>query len=160
MSRPDEPAGAPSGGDGSTTAAEGTPVAVDVSRDRRARIVWVVFLAGPVVWFGHFMLVYLVVEAGCSGGGPGLAVFDPPVPTAVTLVATAVAAVACLWSGWWGYRRWRVATRERRTAGDWPWEAQHDGRSAMLAFSGLLLSLLSLVAVLLVGLPAAVLPAC
>jgi uncharacterized protein (DUF2267 family) len=43
------------------------------------------FVAGPVIWSVHFMLVYLVVEAGCSGDGPGLRLFDPPVPTVVTL---------------------------------------------------------------------------
>ena len=29
----------------------------------------VVFLGGPVIWFSHFMVVYLVAEAGCTGGG-------------------------------------------------------------------------------------------
>ena len=38
------------------------------------------FVAGPVIWSVHFLLVYLVTEAGCSGDGPGLRLFDPPVP--------------------------------------------------------------------------------
>ncbi|MDQ4145306.1 MAG: hypothetical protein M3198_16505 [Actinomycetota bacterium] len=37
-----------------------------------------------------------MAEAGCTGDGPGLQLFDPPVPTIVTLAAAAVAAVACL----------------------------------------------------------------
>ncbi|HZA00218.1 MAG TPA: hypothetical protein VE575_15770, partial [Acidimicrobiales bacterium] len=93
MSRPD-----PAGDDaavtsGATTGVGGTPFAVDLAEDRRDRIVWVVFLAGPVTWLAHFVLVYLVAEAGCTGGGPGLEAFDPPVPRAVTLAATVVGAV-------------------------------------------------------------------
>jgi hypothetical protein len=157
-----DPADVSSRGAGSTTGPSGTPIAVDVSRDRRARIIWVVFLAGPVTWFAHFMLVYLVVEAGCTGDGPGLVLFDPPVPTVVTLAATAVAAVVCLWCAWWGYRRWQASQDgpeldvSRGQSGD----PEHSDRSGTLAFAGLLLSLLSFVAILLEGLPALVLPAC
>ena len=103
------------------------------------RDTWILFLAGPVTWFVHFMVVYLVAEAGCTGDGPGLAVFDPPVPAAATLAATAVAAVACLGFAWRGYR----------CLVDHP---QPDS----LAFAGFLLSLLGFVAVLFVGLPALV----
>ena len=63
-----------------------------------ARVVWVVFLGGPVIWFAHFMLVYLVAEAGCTGDGPGLDAVRPPVPDAVTLAATAVAARRAAWA--------------------------------------------------------------
>jgi hypothetical protein len=55
------------------TAPSGTPVAVDVSRDRRSRVIWVALLAGSVIWFVHLTLVYMVTEAGCTGGGPGSA---------------------------------------------------------------------------------------
>jgi NO-binding membrane sensor protein with MHYT domain len=79
-------------GDGSRTAPEGTPFAVDVSRDRRARFALAMFVAGPVIWSVHFLLVYLVTEAGCTGDGPGLTLFDPPVPKVVTLAVTIAAA--------------------------------------------------------------------
>ena len=42
-----------------------------------ARIIWLPFLGGPVTWITHFMLVYLVAEAGCSGDGPGLRAVRP-----------------------------------------------------------------------------------
>lgn len=162
MSRQDDSADIPAQGDGSTTAVDGTPIAVDIARDRRARVIWVVFLAGPVIWFAHFMVVYLVVEAGCTGDGPGLTAFDPPVPTIVTLVATVVAAVACLWCAGWGYRRWRGRARQLPSGvtDDLSADLEHGDRDGLLAFAGFLLSLLSLGAVLLVGLPALVLPAC
>jgi hypothetical protein len=140
------------GGDGSRTAGEGTPLAVDVSADRRARWSLAMFVAGPVIWSVHFMVVYLAVEAGCNGEGPGLRLFDPPVPTVVTLVATALAALACLGSARWGWRRWR--------AGQDAADPDGPGWGGSLAFAGFLMSLLGLLTVLFVGLPALVLPAC
>ena len=144
--------------DGSRTSVDGTPMAVDVSRDRLTRVGWVVLLGGPVIWFAHFMLVYLVAEAGCTGGGPGLRAFNPPVPEAVTLAATGAAAFACLAFAVWAYRRWvdqrdgLAADSPGRVAG--PYE-EHQ-RGGTLAFVSLLLSLFSFVAVLFVGYPALV----
>jgi hypothetical protein len=120
------------------------------------------FVSGPVIWSLHFMLVYLVTEAGCSGDGPGLRLFDPPVPKVVTLAATAAAAAAALGCATWWYRRWQASEDEpvvdeaTDLAGDL---TDHDGGGA-LAFTGFLLSLLSVVAILFVGLPALVLPSC
>jgi hypothetical protein len=149
MSRQDDP--------GARTSADGTPFPVAVSRDRRVWMTFAMFLAGPVIWSVHFLLVYLVVEAGCSGGGTGLRLFDPPVPAVATLVATAAAALACLASSRWGYRRWRASQHQAAGRADDLGGADLGGS---LAFAGFLLSLLGLVTVLLVGLPALVLPAC
>ena len=130
------------------------------------------FLAGPVIWSVHFMLVYLVAEAGCTGDGPGLRVFDPPVPTVVTLAATAVAAAAALGCARWAYRRWRMSTAGPATgegaepsgggagdrSDDLHLQDRHPGAS--VAFAGFLPSSLAVVTILLVGLPALVLPSC
>jgi hypothetical protein len=158
MSVRDVPPDEPSPPDGSRTAGEGTPFAVDVSRDRRARWALFMFVSGPVIWSIHFMLVYLVTEAGCSGDGPGLQLFDPPVPKAVTLAATAAAAAAALGCATWWYRRWQTSEHEPVTdeAADL---TDHD-RGGTLAFTGFLLSQLSVVTILFVGLPALVLPSC
>jgi hypothetical protein len=75
----------------------------------------------------------------------------------VTLVATAVAALACLASARWGYRRWRASQHE--AADQAGGLGEHDCGGS-LAFAGFLLSLLGLVTVLFVGVPALVLPAC
>ena len=155
MSVRDVPPDEPSPPDGSRTAGEGTPFAVDVSRDRRARWPLFMFVSGPIIWSVHFMLVYLVTEGGCSGDGPGLRLFDPPVPKAVTLAATAAAAAAALACATWWYRRWRAGGAEP-VAG----EATDRDRGGTLAFTGFLLSLLSVVTILFVGLPALVLPSC
>jgi hypothetical protein len=158
MSVRDVPPDEPSPVDGSRTAGEGTPFAVDVSRDRRARWTMFMFVAGPVIWSVHFMLVYLVTEAGCSGDGPGLSLFDPPVPKVATLAATAAAVAAALACARWWYRRWRGDGSEP-AADEAGGLTDHDRRET-LAFAGFLLSLLSVLTVLLVGLPALALPSC
>ena len=162
MSVRDVPPDDSPGGDGSRTAWEGTPFAVDVSRDRRARWPLFMFVSGPVIWSIHFLLVYVVTEAGCSGDGPGLRLFDPPVPKAVTLAATAAAAAGALGCATWWYRRWQasehepVADEAAEIAGD----LSDRDRGGTLAFTGFLLSLLSVLTILFVGLPALVLPSC
>jgi hypothetical protein len=158
MSVRDVPPDEPSPQDGSRTAGEGTPFAVDVSADRRARWALAMFVAGPLIWSAHFLLVYLVVEAGCSGDGPGLRLFDPPVPKVVTLAATAAAAAAALACAGWSYRRWRASGHE--PAADEAGDHQDPDRTGPLAFAGFLLSLLSFVTILAVGLPALFLPSC
>lgn len=142
---------------GARTAGEGTPVPVDLGRDREARSVWVVFLAGPVIWVTHFMVVYLVAEAGCTGDGPGLTAFDPPVPALVTVVATLLAAGGCLATSAWGLRWWR-RDHDRPASQEL---ASHEwcGR-ATVAFVGALLSALSVAAVLFVGVAGVVFTGC
>lgn len=151
MTPPDASRDHPAEGEELATAARGTATPVDVAVDPRARTSTVVLLAGPLIATLYFAVVYLVTEAGCSADGPGLDALDPPVPTVVTLVATGVAALACAATAAWGYRRWR------RRAGE-PSELLVDREP--FAFLGFLLSLLSLVTVLMVGLPALVLRAC
>jgi hypothetical protein len=162
MSVRDVPPDEPSPLDGSRTAGEGTPFAVDVSGDRQARWAMFMFVSGPVIWSVHFLLVYLVTEAGCSGDGPGLTLFDPPVPKAVTLAATAAAAAAALGCATWWYRRWRASEHEpvADEAADLAGGLTDRDRGGTLVFAGFLLSLLSVVTVLFVGLPAMVLPSC
>jgi hypothetical protein len=160
MSVRDVPPDEPSPSEGSRTAGEGTPFAVDVSRDRGARWALAMFVSGPVIWSVHFMLVYLAAEAGCTGDGPGLALFDPPVPKLVTLAATAAAAAAALACGAWSYRRWRASEHVADEAADRAAGLQDRDRGGTLAFAGFLLSLLSVVTILFVGLPALVLPSC
>lgn len=156
MSGPDAPREATSSEGGGTTASKGSLATVRVSTSRRARSTIALFLSGPVIWSVHFLVVYFVVEAGCTGGGEGLDVFAPPVPRTVTLAATAVAAVACLVAAIASYRRWRSDRQEPPDRTDLtPAEGL-----APLAFAGCLLALLGFITVLFVGLPALFLPAC
>lgn len=142
---------------GARTAAGGTPVPVDLARDREARTVWVVLLVGPVLWFAHFMVVYLVAEAGCTGEGTGLRLFQPPVPAVTTVAATVVAAAACLGTMAWGLRWWR---RDRNRVGEEDYSAQEFSAFASLAFVGALLSGLAFLSVLFVGVSGVVFTGC
>jgi hypothetical protein len=150
----------PPGPGGARTGVSGTPFAVDVSADRQDRIIWVAFLAGPVLWFTHFMIVYLVAEAGCTGGGPGLEVFDPPVPKAVTAAATAVGATATILAAAWNHRRWRADPQRTDQPANLTGEPSDGTGRGPLAFAGLLLAGLSTVAILFQGLLGLFLPAC
>lgn len=150
----------PDRGDGAVTQPTGTPMAVDVESDPRTRRAIGRFVAGPIIWIGHFMLVYLVAEAGCTGSGPGMEVFAPPVPTVVTIVATVVAAASCLVLAWAEHRRWRGGREvAARTAGGEP-EMADAAPGGPLAFAGVLLALVSFVAVVFVGIPSLVLTSC
>lgn len=141
---------------GSRTAGKGTATPVRLSADSRSLVNLALFVAGPLIWTSHFLIVYLVAEAGCSGDGGGLNLFDPPVPTTVTLAATAVGAIASLVTARWSYRRWRGTRKETSENGT----DLHLTDGAALAFGGYLLSLLAFIVVLFVGLPALVVPAC
>lgn len=111
-----------------------------------ARMRWVLLLAGPVIWFTHFIAVYLATEVGCAIGGFGFRLVGLSGVAFVTVAATVVAAVAIVWSTALALGRWR---------------AGHDGdvHSGTL-FTGVLLGVFSFVAVLFVGVPAVVLQPC
>lgn len=162
MSGPEDPEGRQAAEQGSMTSEKGTPMPVKATLDRQSRLAIAVLLAGPLVWAAHFMLVYTVSEAGCTGGGPGLRLLDAPVPTVVTVAATAVGALVCVATAWWAFRRWRAGWRDPAVDEAGEPTVDHEVRDlgGALAFGGFLLSLLSGVSVLMVGLPALVLRAC
>ena len=153
-------------GQGGLSPAEGagTPAAVDLSEDRRTRPIWIVFVGGPIIWFVHFMFVYLVAEAGCTGEGPGLRIFDPPVPVAATLVTAVLAVAGCAAMATWAFRVWRASSRELEAApddaADLSGEFDDDRRRGSLSFAGFILSVFSVLAVLFTAVPAVMLGPC
>ncbi len=126
---------------------------------------WILLLTGPVTWATHFMVVYLVVEALCAtvttadGGIPTW--LGASTPVAVTLAVTAVAAAVIIADLIFTARRYRQATRaadrQDEDAADIDSQLVRDRH---MLFVGCLLSPLSLVAVLLVGLSALWVPTC
>jgi hypothetical protein len=123
---------------------------------------WTLFLAGPTIWFLHFLAVYLVTEAVCTlGEDAGGRWLGLPTVSGYTLAATAVAVVTMAGSTTASYRRWRAEERARRSAdGDGSDAAAGRGKDRALAFAGFLLGVLFVVAVLMVGLPAIWLSPC
>jgi hypothetical protein len=139
-------------GGGARTGATGTPFPVDRSGDRGAGIAALLLVTGPVIFITHFMVVYLVGEAGCTGDGPGLDAFDPPVPRAFALIATALAVLGCALATRWSWGRWRALGGGYGTV-DVP--AGGPGGTSVVPLAGVLLSAFSGAAVLFVGVPAA-----
>lgn len=100
------------------------------------------FLAGPVLWYVYFWVVYLAAEAGCVAEAGSLVTW-----TTVLLTGVTAAAVA--------YYAWR-AFRDT----DAPDVTHHEGSLRSLVRTGWLLGILFVVATLFVGIPAVVLQPC
>ena len=128
---------------------------------RRPYRIWVLFLAGPVIWYLHFWAVYLLAEAVCASGGFESRLLGLRPLSFVTVVATVVAAGAITWFGWRAYRLWR--DNAGQATGDHPIEGEAADRrdsERALALGGFLLAVTFFVSVLFVGLPALFLQSC
>ena len=116
-------------------------------------MIWLLFVAGPVIWLTHFMAVYLLVEAACTVGGIDHELFGLHVLSVATLAATAAAILVTLFTSARAYSHWRGAT------GGGDWLDVTDG-NAGLAFAGFVLGIVSIAAICFVGIPAAFLEPC
>ena len=107
---------------------------------------WVVAVGAPAIWMTHFMAVYLAAEAACAGlATDEWSFISEDALVGFTVVATAVAVVACAALAVVARRRMRADDRDRID----------------FAFLGFLLSVGSAIGVVAVGAPALVLtPAC
>ena len=140
------------------------------ARSRAQSLLWLAFLAGPLIWCAYFSLVYMIAEAACATNR-GLLDFQLaglPALSVVVLASTVIAALVTLYFAWQSIRLWQSARQKLKSIeqpSDVAPEA-HDvvqitgERSQFMAFAGLLLSLSFLVATLYVGLPALVLRPC
>lgn len=111
----------------------------------------ILFLAGPVIWYANFWLVYLVAETACTQNGlrvetlgTGVSSVTAGLSALALLVVTALAVVA--------YRR----------RGQDPDSAESDGATNrhLLYWGGAILGALFALAILMVGIPALVLTPC
>jgi hypothetical protein len=105
-------------------------------------------LAGPLIWSGHFVLVYLVTEAVCGMDGWQFRWFEVPGVSVLVTALTVLALLATAWYAYLGWHEWRAGGEGDETVG------------GFVGLGGLLLSLLFLVGVGFVGLPALLLPPC
>lgn len=116
-----------------------------------SHVPWLLFIAGPILWFGHFMAVYLFAEAACTSA-LDTEMFGLGVIELVTLVLTAVAALVTLGVAVVAHRRWLASAP--------PSLFDTDEGGSTLVLAGALLGYVSVIAILFVGLPAAVLDPC
>lgn len=104
---------------------------------------WTLFTA-PVVWAAHFLFCYVLAAVSCAKGGTsGFGLVQVSIAA-----ATLAAAVMILVSAWLAWRQWGFGTHDPPHDDPTP----HD-RRRFQGFATLLLSGLSLVAVLYVALP-------
>lgn len=134
------------------------------ARNRPPWPIWVLFLAGPVIWYGHFWLVYLLAEAICDNGGSDTHWLGLRPLTFITVAATAVAAALATVLASAAWRRSRGlpgSSPGSASAGDprHPDPAVATSESA-LAFTGALLGVTFVVSILFVGVPALFLRPC
>lgn len=116
---------------------------------------WILLLLGPVTWATHFMVVYLVVEAWCATEPTAPTWLGFSAPVTVTLAATAAAVVVILAGTAFTALRHRQALARTRHEHEGATDVEEQPvRDRQMLFVGLLLGPLSVVAVLVVGLPA------
>jgi len=119
----------------------------DRTRSARPPLLWVVFLAGPVIGSGYFFLVYLAAEATCA---QGLQLFATTTLRVIILAATAASAAAAIGYGWRAQR----LRRETFDANDDGGEGRLAENRRFMGSAGLMLAGLFVLFVLLVGAPA------
>ena len=132
---------------------------VSSGQDTNARALWVQLLAGPILWSVHFLVSYMLVEAACQAGwnftmlGMNGLSFLVIVLTALAVLGTALFAVKS-YRGWRTIHAGRLRDQVREGSG---W---FEGPVDFMYFSGLLLSVLFAIVILMVGLPALFLQPC
>jgi len=99
---------------------------------------------GPVVWAGHFLIVYAAAAVACEKLGEMV-----PWLHWSLIALSVVAAAAIAWLGWRSFRQWDV-----RHTGDFsnP-EGEAEDRHQFLGHAGFLLAAISLIGVIYVTMP-------
>lgn len=122
--------------------------------------IWVLFLAGPTIWFLHFSVVYLAAEWLCKVADVDGRLLGLPAVSALTVIATLIAVAVILALAVPAYRRWRTDEPDPAETDDPSAGAAAEGHDRALMFAGFILGLLFALAVLMVGLPAVWLQPC
>ena len=120
--------------------------------DDSHRRVWLLFLSGPVLWFGHFMAVYVLVESGCAAGGTDIDVLGLDLMAFVTIAATVVALAVALTVALAALRRWGGSDDAGILAGG--------EKESGMALAAVLLGFFFAIAILFTGFPALYLDPC
>lgn len=113
--------------------------------ERGTLALWFGVLAGPLAWTVHLLLSYALLPVACSTGIGW-------VLHAVTLLTAGVTA----WAGLVAYRRWQRHRDDPRDGVRGP----RSGWRRFMALSGVALSALFFVVILLEGLPVAIVSPC
>lgn len=119
------------------------------------RQLWFGVAAGPIVWAIHLVVAYALVSLACNWNFFSFTMLGVPGIVAVlTLVTLAMGAIV-LYAGLLAWRNWRLIEREAERV-----HGRREERHYFLAYSGVLLSALFLLAILLSLTPAFTLGPC
>jgi len=126
---------------------------------RLTRSPWFHLLGGPILWIAHFLITYVWVEFAC---GIRLLVVDSTVLGLTILswsilIFTLVVTLAACYVGWSAHVNWQRLKRSRPKDEMASWEIE---ARRFMAFSGIALSALFSLIILLSGLPALALETC
>lgn len=125
-----------------------------------SRMIWMHLLAGPVLWAGHFIVSYLLVEAFCQMGW-NFNVLGVNGLSLILVGFTLLVAIVTGLSGLRSYRGWKNLDKDHNFKDEIQGARNESERSdEFLYFSGFLLSTFFAVTVLLVGVPALFLRPC
>ena len=104
-------------------------------------------IAGPLVWAVHFLTLYILTAIACAHGFFHQEILGVRVVPLVGGAVTVVAVALILDGGWLAYRRWRGMPSDHETAPLPPHDANDVARRRrFMAYAGLLLSGLALIA--------------
>jgi len=129
-------------------------------QEASTRTLWVQLLAGPVIWSIHFLVSYLFVEAACQAGWNFTIVgIDGLSFMVITLTLLAVLGTALF--AFKSYQGWRESHGDHSLRDQFQERTGwFEGPVDFMYFSGLMLSILFAVVILMVGLPALFLQPC
>jgi hypothetical protein len=107
-------------------------------------------IAGPMVWVAHFLSIYIFSALACARGFFEVEALGLPIVPLVGGAVTLVAVVLIVDAGVLSWRRWRGAQGE----GEPPHDDNHPAsRRRFMAYAGLLLAGIALIATIWEALP-------
>jgi hypothetical protein len=108
-----------------------------ISEVRNAKTLWFGMFASPIIWTLHLLIGYMLSEAACMTGFLDFRIFGQEALVVILVALTLLALGGVVWNGWWSHRSWRYY-QKLDPVEEFPLQAYD--RDEFLALSGLLLS--------------------
>lgn len=121
-----------------------------------SRALWFGLLSGPIIWTVQFLAVYLLVEVACQAGILRGSFLGMETISFLVVLLTVASLIGVAYGGFFSYRNYQ------QVGGHGIFQRQNLDRSPawFMALSGLALSLLFGLLILMMGIPAVVLAPC
>lgn len=126
-------------------------------------LLWFGIFGAPVFWSLQLLVIYAMIAHGCLPGPDTASGLNPAILQNLSLIVTTVAIAGSLAAAWASFSAWRGTHHEpaaSHTVSHISMMESGEGRTRFMAFAGILMSGVFLLAVLFTGLPLLILPAC